>query len=172
MKNGETAPDPLSPALQLAISIIQSSGGRVTALELKVKMGIGLSTAYTYLKELFVKDWVERVKIQGSNGTSRQFLYIIKYPGCTTSGDHVQSAAYSEHFVSGDVAPVCTPGATDPIDDVLEILSHLAKKVRMLEMQVVAMEQDKLKHYPLLSALKKNIETSQEFNAFPSRRDT
>lgn len=149
---------PLRPALLEAITILQSHGGRLTAPELQAQMRIGLSTAYTYLNQLFSEDFVERVKIETARGTSKQFLYIMKSANC----EGLDLLQYPEDppNILQNGCPDGEVHSVDPMGEVLEILSSLSQKVRTLERQLAALEQEKQKHYPLLSELKKDIEMS------------
>ena len=146
--------------LQVAIGVIQAKGGRLTVAELQAEMDIGLSTAYTYLNELLVKDLVDRIKIQGLTGNSKQFLYILKYSGSDIDEQDGDSGMEHGGGENNSVSDPLLDKPGDPLDGVLDILSHLTEKVRMLENQFAILEQEKLKHYPLISALKKTIESS------------
>ncbi|QUY40677.1 hypothetical protein [Acaryochloris marina] len=148
----------MRPALLEAITILQSHGGRLTAPELQAEMRIGLSTAYTYLNQLFSEDFVERVKIETAMGTSKQFLYIMKSANC--EGLDLPKNQKKTPNVLQNGCPDSEAHSEDPIEEVLEILSSLSKKVRTLERRLAALEQEKHKSYPLLSALKQDIEMS------------
>lgn len=150
---------PLRPVLLEAITILQNHGGRLTAPELQAQMRIGLSTAYTYLNQLFSENFVERVKIETASGASKQFLYIMKSTNC-------ESLDFPQHQknpldIPQNGSPDGEAHSVDPMGEVLEILSSLSQKVRTLERQLAALEQEKQKHYPLLSALKKDIEMEE-----------
>lgn len=146
---------PLRPALLEAITILQSHGGRLTAPELQVQMKIGLSTAYTYLKELLTQDVVERLKIQNTNGASKQFLYVLRPMVNGLNGFGSQDSTFLEttHLRQERLSDQ----SDDPVEEVLEILSYLAEKVKTLEQKYTNLEQEKFKHYPLISALKKEM---------------
>lgn len=148
----------LKPSLQEAVVVIQRYGGRITAHELYSEMRIGLSTAYSHLKQLHALNVVERLKIQSATGTGKQYLYVIDPR--VKELDRLSSP----DIQAGETAPLTDEKrhdqSADPMQEVLDILCHLADKVRFLEQKVTNLEQAKRKHYPLLSALKKEMNYS------------
>ncbi len=148
----------LKPSLQEAIVVIQRYGGRLTAHELHLEMGIGLSTAYTYLKQLHAQNCVERLKIQSATGTGKQYLYVMNSKVMELDGLSPHAIQTSESERPPDVWQ--HDQAADPMQEVLDILCYLAEKVRILENKLTNLEQEKQKHYPLISALKKEMNHS------------
>lgn len=137
----------LKPPLQEAIGVILQYGGRLTAHELQTEMGIGLSTAYTYLKKLHMQDVVERLKIQSASGIGKQYLYVIKPLTKELDELSTQESLPLEHTSQKGAKLHDQPA--DPMEEVLDILSYLTEKVKTLEQQLKNLEQEKHKHYPL-----------------------
>lgn len=148
----------LKPSLQEAITVIRRYGGRLTAHELHLEMEIGLSTAYTYLKQLHAQNFVERLKIQSATGTGKQYLYVMSPQVMELDGFSPHAIQTSESEGLPDIWQ--HDQSADPMQEVLDILCYLAKKVRILEKKLTNLEQEKQKHYPIISALKKEMNHS------------